>query len=193
MRFCLVTNIPPAITVQPTNQTVVVTSNVTFVVIATGTLPLNYQWQFNGTNLVNGGNISGTTTNVLKLSPAQLTNSGIYSVIITNAGGSVTSSNAVLTVASSPVIVSAANEPVNSSGHDGDICGHCRRDGALALSVANERLESGKWRPGQWSATTTSLTINNAQTNNNGTYTVIITNSAGSVLSSNAVLTVPRR
>ena len=39
-------------------------------------------------------------------------------------------------------------------------------------------------------ATTSQLTIKNAQTNNSGNYTVIVTNSAGSVTSSNAVLTV---
>jgi hypothetical protein len=39
-------------------------------------------------------------------------------------------------------------------------------------------------------ATTSVLTISNAQTNNSGNYTVIVTNSAGSVTSSNAVLTV---
>ncbi len=185
----LVTNIPPAITVQPTNQTVVVTSNVTFVVIATGTLPLNYQWQFNGTNLVNGGNISGTTTNVLKLSPAQLTNSGIYSVIITNAGGSVTSSNAVLTVASSPVIVL---QPTNQSIAVGTTATFVvTAVGTVPLRYQWQMNGLNLVNGGQVNgATTTSLTINNAQTNNSGTYTVIITNSAGSVLSSNAVLTV---
>ena len=43
----------PVITIQPTNQTVFYRSSVRFNVAATGTGPLTYQWQFNGTNLPN--------------------------------------------------------------------------------------------------------------------------------------------
>ena len=50
-----VTNVPPAITVQPTSQTNGVGTTATLAVTATGTAPLSYQWQVNGTNLVNGG------------------------------------------------------------------------------------------------------------------------------------------
>ena len=102
----LVTNVPPAIIVQPTNQAVAVGATVTLAVTATGTAPLNYQWQVNGTNLVNSsGQISGATSRSLNISNAQTTNSGNYMVIVTGPGGSITSSVAVLTVASSPVIL----------------------------------------------------------------------------------------
>ena len=47
---------------------------------------------------MDGGNISGAISNVLTISNVQTTDSGSYSVIVTNLGGSVTSSNAVLTV-----------------------------------------------------------------------------------------------
>ena len=94
----------PMITVQPTNQTLVVGSKVTFAVTAIGTVPLKYHWQVNGTNLVNDGSISGATTANLTIKNAQTNNSGDYTVVVTNIAGSVTSSNAVLTVASSPVI-----------------------------------------------------------------------------------------
>ena len=56
----------------------------------------------NGTNLVkngtvtNGPTISGANTNVLTISNAQTTNSGNYTVIVTNSAGSVTSSVAAL-------------------------------------------------------------------------------------------------
>jgi hypothetical protein len=91
-----VTNVPPTITGQPTNQTVIVGSIVNIAVTATGTPPLSYQWYVesgDGTNLVDGA-----TTNVLTISNAQLTNSGSYWVTVTNIAGSVTSSNALLTV-----------------------------------------------------------------------------------------------
>ena len=49
----LVVYLPVAITGQPQSQTVPAGSDVTLSVTATGTAPLTYQWQFNGTNLPN--------------------------------------------------------------------------------------------------------------------------------------------
>src|SRR5208282_1513367 len=82
----------PFITSQPTNQTVMVSNAVTFAVMAGGTQPLNYQWNFNGTNIFGATNSSLTLNNV---SPAQ---AGNYFVLVTNFFGAVTSSIAVLTV-----------------------------------------------------------------------------------------------
>jgi len=82
----------PIIISQPTNQTVNVGGTATFGVTATGSLPLNYQWRFNGTNLGGATNTSLTLTNV---QPAQ---AGNYAVLVTNALGSILSSNAMLTV-----------------------------------------------------------------------------------------------
>ena len=42
---------PPAILVSPTDQTVVAGDTAGFSVAATGTSPLIYQWNFNGTNI----------------------------------------------------------------------------------------------------------------------------------------------
>jgi hypothetical protein len=50
-----VTYIPGAtaalITIPPVNQSVPAGTNVTFSVTASGTPPLSYQWQFDGTNI----------------------------------------------------------------------------------------------------------------------------------------------
>ena len=58
---------PPSVTIQPTNNsvTVIVGTNVTFSVSVTGTGPLSYQWQLNGTNLPNGiiTTVAGNGTN----------------------------------------------------------------------------------------------------------------------------------
>jgi len=59
---------------------------------------LGYHWQFNGTNLTDGANITGSQTNVLTLSDVQTGEAGNYQVVITNAAGSITSSVAALTV-----------------------------------------------------------------------------------------------
>ena len=90
----------PAITLQPVSQTVVQSNSVSFSVVATGSDPLSYQWSFNGAA------IAGATASALSLSSAQLSNSGNYTVVITNSFGSVTSSTAVLEVDALPQITS---------------------------------------------------------------------------------------
>src|SRR5579859_5627959 len=69
---------PPAITSQPLNQTLTVGQTATFLVSASGTSPLSYQWQFGGTN------INGATNTILTVANVQTTNAGIYSVVVTN-------------------------------------------------------------------------------------------------------------
>ncbi len=87
-----VSNFPPVILAQPQSQTVNVGGSTMFTVNAGGSLPLNYQWLFKGTNSI------GANTNVFTLNNAQSTNAGNYSVVITNIGGSITSAVAVLMV-----------------------------------------------------------------------------------------------
>jgi predicted dienelactone hydrolase len=83
--------LPPSITNQPTDQIADVGATATFTVTATGTAPFAYQWRFNDVNL------SGKTSASLVLANVRLTNAGHYSVVVTNAVGSVTSRVAVLT------------------------------------------------------------------------------------------------
>ncbi|MGN6553702.1 MAG: immunoglobulin domain-containing protein, partial [Verrucomicrobiota bacterium] len=83
----------PAIIVQPTNQTVIAGSNIIFsVAIGAGPIPNTFQWQFNGTNILDATNLALTLTNV------QTTNQGNYSVAVNNGYGTTSSSNAYLTV-----------------------------------------------------------------------------------------------
>lgn len=86
---------PASILVQPTNQTAVLGTTVSFAVTALGTPPLSYQWMFNGTN------IAGATNSLLMMVNVQPTNAGIYAVTVANGYGPVTSSNALLTLISS--------------------------------------------------------------------------------------------
>jgi hypothetical protein len=90
--------LPPVITQQPTSQSVLSYSSASFTVSATGTGPLSYQWQFNGTNLVDGGNVSGSTTTNLNLSSVSLGNAGNYDVVVSNPYATTSSVVAVLTV-----------------------------------------------------------------------------------------------
>jgi hypothetical protein len=98
----LVGGVKPSITVQPLSITNLAGTAVSFTVTAAGDPTLVYQWRQNGTNMTNGGNISGTTTNALAFAAIQLTNAANYDVVVTNNSGSVTSSVASLTVTLPP-------------------------------------------------------------------------------------------
>ena len=88
----LTVRIPPAITSQPANKTVTVGKTAKFTVKATGT-NLSYQWRKNAVDIVGAKNPSYTTPATIKADSGSL-----FSVIVSNAAGSVTSNNALLTV-----------------------------------------------------------------------------------------------
>jgi uncharacterized repeat protein (TIGR03803 family) len=89
---------PPRITSQPVSLTQVAGTTASFSVTATGDAPLFYQWQEDGTNLTDGGNISGSTSNTLTITGVALTNVGTYSVILSNSLHAVSSDPATLVV-----------------------------------------------------------------------------------------------
>jgi pectate lyase len=173
---------PPAIETDTQDQTALVGQNATFNVLANGTLPLSYQWYFN-TNTV----LTNVTTSILTLANVQLSDSGGYSVVVTNAYGSVTSSVAQLTV-SAAVLPSITTQPQNQPNLP---------PGATAtFSVIASGSDPLSY---QWyyntntlltNATGSILTITNMQPGNAGSYSVAVSNIAGGVISSNAFLTV---
>jgi hypothetical protein len=86
---------PVVITLQPTNQEVLAGGTASFSVGATGTR-LQYYWQKNGQSLTDGGHIAGSATSTLTVSRAAVSDAGIYSVIVTNPLGLVSSAGAAL-------------------------------------------------------------------------------------------------
>ena len=95
----------PFITRQPVGQTASTNATVQFVVTAVGTPALAYQWQKNGVNLTDGGNVSGSATASLTLNNVQSADMAMYSVVITNGIGGITSSPVALTIIGPPVIL----------------------------------------------------------------------------------------
>ncbi len=89
----------PTITLQPTNKTVSAGSPASFFVAAVGLPDPAYQWRKNGTNIL------GATNALLTIAGANLADNAIYSVIVSNSAGTVTSSNAVLTVPAISVLI----------------------------------------------------------------------------------------
>jgi len=83
-------------------------------VTATGTAPLNYQWQVNGANLTDNGRITGSQSNLLALVGVLLTDAGNYQVIVTNAYGSATSAVATLAIVAPPLFLAPAQTGARS-------------------------------------------------------------------------------
>ena len=83
----------PSITAQPGSIAVVSGNTATFTVMAAGTAPLTYQWQKNGT-AISGATMASYTTPAA----ASSDNGAMFTVVVSNSAGSVTSSGATLSV-----------------------------------------------------------------------------------------------
>jgi hypothetical protein len=96
---------PPLILVQPQSQTNSPGTNISFAVAATACTPLTFQWFFNTTPL------AAQTNSTLVLSNFSLSVTGNYFVVVSAAGGSVTSSVAALALIVPPGNGMAVNPP----------------------------------------------------------------------------------
>ena len=145
---------------------------------ASGTLPLSYQWRFNGASLASQTGTSLALVNV------QLTNAGSYSVVVTNLFGATNSANALLTVNGvAPAIVSQPVSQVVTVG----------ANAAFSVTASGTPPLSYQWRFNGASLarqTAASLVLTNVQFTNAGSYSVVVTNLFGSTNSANALLTV---
>ena len=102
--------VPPAITQQPANLTVMAGQPASFTVTATGTAPLTYQWQRNNVDLV------GATSATYTLPATVLGDSGAtFRAVVTNAAGNATSINATLTVTAAAPVLTISPQPANTS------------------------------------------------------------------------------
>ncbi|HTL71901.1 MAG TPA: immunoglobulin domain-containing protein [bacterium] len=181
--------IPPAIIVQPASQTLMHGSSVTFSTGVSGDGPLSYQWYFNGAPMADGTQISGATTTNLTLLDLHATNAGSYVLVVTNLVGSAASSAAELTVLSPPVVIA---QPV-----DQDVVAGSNVIITAAFlgtePISNQWFLNGAALTNDGHITralSSALAIDNAKTNDSGSYYIVATNIYGAVTSSVAVLTV---
>ncbi len=173
----LIVGIAPSITNQPASTNVNAGDTVVFSVGATGNPPPDYQWRFNGTNL------TGATTSTLTRANVQAADAGGYSAVVTNVAGSITSSVAILALNNAPSITAQPQNQTVSAG----------QDALFNVTATGTAPLTYQWRfygsniPG---ATATAYTRTNSQPSHAGPYTVLVSNSLGSVTSSVATLTV---
>ncbi len=125
--------VAPTVAAQPTDTTGVVGRSASFSVGVNGTSPFFYQWRFNGQNIY-GAN--GATLTLAKLRPDQ---SGRYSCVVFNSGGSTVSSEATLSIFYPPAFVS----------HPADVKVLVRPD-PLAAPTTNVTFTAGAVSPGQF-------------------------------------------
>jgi photosystem II stability/assembly factor-like uncharacterized protein len=176
----------PSIVTQPANVTARSGQTVTFAVGVNGTSPFNFQWR------KNGNPISGANAAVFTLAAAAAGDAGSYTVVVSNGAGSVTSSTAVLDMLADPpppqpVAPSITTQPSNVvalSGTGASFAVAATGNGPLSYQWARNGVDlQGAIGP--------ILTLPMVQGSNAGSYTVRVSNSAGSVTSNAATLIVP--
>lgn len=173
----------PVILTQPLSRTNLSGTTAAFTISADGPGPLSYRWQKDGTNLDDGGNISGTDTTNLTISGVLAPDAGVYTAIVSNAFGVVSSAGAVLTLATAPVIT---NSPVSQTNF---------YSWTTIFTVSATGIPSPTYR---WQKDGTNLTDNNyitGSTNSTltlrdisygdaGTYFVVMSNEVATVTNS---------
>ena len=177
----------PVITAQPmpSNQIVPVGANVSFSVAATGS-GLTYQWRKNGTPIDPAVNPSAATPTLL-LTNVQTGDAGVYDVVVSNDGGSVDSDDVTLSVTNGPVDPA----PMITDQPD-DTVAPVGSPATLSVTATGNNLFYQWYKSGELigNANTPTLHFPSVQLADAGVYTVVVSNSGGSVTSNAARLTV---
>jgi uncharacterized repeat protein (TIGR03803 family) len=176
----------PFIANQPVSLTNYAGMTAMFTVIATNLFPVSYQWQKNGTNLVDNGNISGSFTNNLTITGISDNDTATYSVIVSNFYGTACS-RATLTVIDSPGITA---QPQNQTAGVGSNVTFSATAYGVQPLVFQWYFNNSPVGTPTIGINDSFYTLTNAQTNQSGNYIVQVFNGYDSATSSNAVLTV---
>jgi arylsulfatase A-like enzyme len=184
-----VTGGDPAILTPPRSQSLSAGDTASFTVTARGTPSLSYRWARDGTPLTDGGNLSGATSSNLILSVISSNDAGSYTVIVTNGVGSiVTSSPAILAVTTLGIV----SQPQSRTDDYGATA-------TFSVTATGSQPLSYRWRKNGapladggnvLGAATNTLTLTNVSWLDAAGYSVVVTNSFGSVTSIVATLTV---
>lgn len=169
----------PLITTQPLPRSVADGAAASFGVVASGS-GLAYQWQRDGSA------VAGATTATLNLPAVALADDGArFRVVVSNAGGSVSSSEVRLTV--TPVAPAITSAPAAASVMAGQTASFAAvASGSAPLSY--QWLRDGTEIPGATGASFTTAAL--ALADDGTRYAVRVSNAAGSVTSAEALLRV---
>jgi hypothetical protein len=113
---------PAGIVSQPQSQSVPPGSIVSFIVVANGQPPFQYQWYFDGTNKLSSASNPTATNATLVLTNVEFSQAGTYSVTVSNSLGGAISQPAALSLYNQPIVglwrfnESSGNNALDSSG-----------------------------------------------------------------------------
>ena len=180
----------PTITTPPSTQTTAVGGGARFSVTATSNpaATLTYQWLHNDDPIT--GNASATTA-TLTLTNVQAADAAIYTVVVTNPIGSITSAGAALVITGLPPVI--ATSPASLTKVAGTTA-------VFTVSATGSPTLAYQWRKGGnnltntaniTGATSATLTIANVQAADAATYDVVVANpTLPNATSAGATLTV---
>ena len=168
---------PPTITTQPIGGARNLNEVAAFSVVATGFPAPTYQWRKNNVP------ISGATNSSYVLGIVSASSSATFDVVVTNAGGTVTSDPAVLVI--NPAVFFAL-QPASATRVVGTSV-------TLAAAASGSAGITYQWRKNSVAitgATLSTLAFASVQTGDTGPYDVVATSSSGTATSTVATLTV---
>ena len=173
-------NSAPTISTQPTSKTVPVGGTAQFIAAVSGSPTPTLQW-FKGSTA-----ISGATTTILTISGATAADVATYTLVATSSIGSATSNAVTLTVTGLGTAPTITTQPSASAVSVGSTA-------SFTVVASGTSPLTYDWKKDGTSiigATNATYTIGSAATTAAGSYTVVVSNSAGSVTSTAASLTV---
>lgn len=169
---------PPRISEHPKDVTLEAGATASFAMTATGTPPLTYQWKRNGQD------VAQATASNLELLNVSSIMEGEYTVVVSNNAGSVESRAASLILRR--ILPRIVRNPVSLEVKTGDpIILSLDVVGSLPLRYA--WYKNGSQLEGQKSPT---LAIDAARVGDSGIYTVTVSNSVGTDISEDVLVTV---
>jgi hypothetical protein len=171
----------PAITAQPSNQTVCVGAPASFSVTASGTGPFSYQWR------KNGAAINGATNSSYNIAAAAASDAGSYDVVVTGACGSVTSSAASLTINTPPSVTADPTDQTVCAGASVTFTAAASGAPTVQWQVSADGGASFADLSGMTSPT---LTFTASAAQNGNRYRAVFTSACGSATTAVATLTV---
>jgi hypothetical protein len=173
-------NVAPTIAAQPASTSVAAGKTATFSVTANGTAPLSYQWKKGTTNV--GTNSASYTTPATTSSD----NGDKFSVTVTNSFGNITSSTATLTVTAPDTKPAITTQPANITVSAGQTA-------TFTVDATGTAPLTYQWMQGTTivgSSSASYTTPATTSSNSGEKFSVTVSNSAGSITSSMATLTV---
>jgi hypothetical protein len=176
---------PTLVSLLSARETNNATSTASFAINVSGTAPFSYQWRKitpTSTNLLmDEGNISGSTSNILTINNLLAADQADYEVTVSNPAGSVTTNGNLIVI--DPIIVTQPVSVTNSLGSSV----------TFAVTAAGTETLNYQWQQDGYDLpfeTDSTLTLDDVQDSDQGEYTVVVYNDSGEAVSEAATLTL---